>query len=327
MPENLDSYSRSVTVTPDNELYMSCDIVTRKGWEVARRQKNFYQYNHLLNTWQPRCEMITPRVRCGLVYLKGYIYAIAGDDTKRTAERYDPSCDKWTSIPPIPRPVSSKFCAVTLNDSIYVITNKGCCSFSTTKNKWKRRASMLHKPLRPQAVTYQGRIYCIDGDENSQCCPSVEMYNPTTREWKQCGNGSYSFSKATLMVHGETMYLLTILDRDHEDLWDEEEEMGTGVAATYIYKYQPETDSWLNIKERSPRGKLFPPLAEWLSEGSWVDCLTARMIPMCLGDPKDYKGDHDGGEYPMSPSSRISDYSDRDDLSDQENSDLDEDMY
>ncbi|XP_078617660.1 kelch repeat and BTB domain-containing protein 8-like isoform X2 [Branchiostoma floridae x Branchiostoma japonicum] len=301
MPEDLDSCSRSVTVTPDDELYMAGDIVTSREFGIKDRQKKFYQYNHLLDTWESRCGMIESRYRCGMVYLKGYIYAIGGDDTKGTAERYDPSCDEWTSIPPMPHPMSSKLCAVTLDDNIYVISNKGCYSFSTTKNKWKKRADMIIKPLRPQAVTYQGCIYCMDTYRASR----VEMYNPTTREWKQSWNGSYGCSTAILMKYGETLYLLTV-----------QYGMGANSNTTFIYMYQPETDSWLEIKDR---GSLVAPLAEWLGDGSSTDCLTARMVPKCLGDPDLYEDDHDGGEddYLSSSESPRSDR-DSDDLSDQE---------
>ncbi|XP_035687771.1 kelch repeat and BTB domain-containing protein 2-like [Branchiostoma floridae] len=300
MPEDLDSLSRSVTVTPDHELYMAGDIFTSREIGINDRQKKFYQYNHLLDTWESRCGMIEPRYRCGLVYLKGYIYAIGGDETRRTAERYDPSCDEWTCIPPMPHQMSSKLCAVTLDDNIYVMSNKGCFSFSTTKNKWKKRADMIKKPLRPQAVTYQGRIYCMDNatSRNSR----VEMYNPTTHEWKQSWNGPYGCRTAILMKYGETMYLLNVQYR-------------MGANKTFIYKYQPEmTDSWLEIKDR---GSLVAPLAEWLGDGSSTDCLTARMFPKCLGDPDLYEDDHDGGEdddFSFSESPRSD--RDSDDLSD-----------
>ncbi|XP_035687770.1 kelch repeat and BTB domain-containing protein 8-like [Branchiostoma floridae] len=328
MPEKLDSFSRSVTVAPDDELYMAGGIIaSRRKKDKGKRQKNFYQYNHLLNTWEPRCDMITPRARCGLVYLKGYIYAIGGDETRKTAERYDPRCDEWTSIPPIPRPMSTKLCAVTLDDNIYVISNKGCYSFSTTKNKWKKIANMLQKPLCPQAVTYRGRIYCIDCGKDSDSS-TIEMYNPTTRQWKQSGNGSYYFDTATLMKYGETMYLLTIHNSevDVEELGPDE----LALTATRIYKYQPETDSWLEIKDR---GSQVPRLAEWFGYGCRTDCLTASMIPMCLGDRTEYSltFDHDGRDhsgfwFSESPRSGIS-YGDSDDLLDSEENDEDMIIY
>ncbi|XP_035698528.1 kelch repeat and BTB domain-containing protein 2-like [Branchiostoma floridae] len=126
MPRNLGSFS--LTSTPD-DLYLAGGV---RGSKKVSRQKAFYQYNQLLHTWEPRCEMISARVGCGLVHLKGYIYAIGGDNTKGTAERYDPSTDEWTSMPPIPHPMSGflQFCTVTLDDSIYVISKEGLLQLS-----------------------------------------------------------------------------------------------------------------------------------------------------------------------------------------------------
>ncbi|XP_035667926.1 kelch-like protein 21 isoform X5 [Branchiostoma floridae] len=261
--------------TPNDELYLAGGISSRTSQPI--KQKALYQYNYQLNTWEPRCDMESPRVSCGLVYLKGYIYAIGGDNSERRVERYDPSCDEWTWIPAIPKPMTSELCAVTLNDSIYVISKEGCYCFGTTENRWNKMADM-HKPQTcPQAITYQGSIYCLDcekdwRDSSSTC---VEKYNPTEGEWKWSGNGSFTFDTATLMVYGDTLYLLTVLKR-----WNLlERDMQSTIC---IFQYQPEIDSWLDLKDK---GRLVPPMVEWLESSSRTDCLTARMIPMCLGNP------------------------------------------
>ncbi|XP_035687769.1 kelch repeat and BTB domain-containing protein 8-like [Branchiostoma floridae] len=321
MPENLDSFSRSVTVTPDDELYMTGDIVKSRD----DRQSKFYQYNHLLNTWEPRCGMIEPRYRCGLVYLQGHIYAIGGDGaSRRTAERYDPSCDEWTSIPPIPQPMSSSPCVVTLDDSIYVISKEGCYSFSTTENKWSKIADMLRRPVRPQAVTYRGCIYSIDCESNRdyQYYSRVEMYNPTKGEWK-VSDGSFEFEcdTATLMKYRKTMYVLIMHSGPDTDLLETDMDRTT----LLVYQYQPKSDSWRYLDVKNKR-RLFPPLAQWLSLASTTECLTVRMFPLCLRDPKAYERDYRGvGDHSDSSSSDSSgsDYSDSDDISDQEDGDED----
>ncbi|XP_066272163.1 kelch repeat and BTB domain-containing protein 8-like [Branchiostoma lanceolatum] len=282
MPENLGSFS--VTVTPDDDLYLAGGLSRSRIGQIAIRQTAFYQYNHLLNTWEPRCEMILPRARCGLVYLKGYIYAIGGNDAEKTVERYNPSCDEWTSIPPLPRPMSSELCAVTLDGSIYVISRNGCYCFSTTENTWKKIEDMIHLPSHPQAITYRGSIYCVNcyKDWGSKCSLTcVERYDPTKGQWKLSENGYFYFNKAALMEYGEAMYLLTKpnnidgTDQWSSSTWEKEKTM------IFIYQYQPETDSWLYLGDK---GRLVPPLARWLGYGSRVDCLTARLIPMCLVD-------------------------------------------
>ncbi|XP_066273210.1 kelch repeat and BTB domain-containing protein 2-like isoform X1 [Branchiostoma lanceolatum] len=316
MPSHLRRFS--MTATPDDELYLAGGITG-----ISIRNKTFYQYNHLLNTWEPRCDMLSQRIRCGLVYVKGYIYAIGGDDGAGTAERYDPSHDRWTPLPPIPRPMSSKLCAVAFDDSIYVISRKGCYCFSTTENTWNMIADMITPPLRPQAISYGGSIYCIDCDkEENGYLNNVEVYNPTKGEWKLSGNGSFpfEFDIATLVKYGETMYLITGHNYDQYQYTNPELEI-------ISYQYEPETDSWLYPDDSDSR---VPPLSQWMGSER-IDCLTARMMPMCLMDSNAYKDlevpcydeEDSVASFSESPGSGVSDNSDSD-LSDREdNSDED----
>ncbi|XP_066275816.1 kelch repeat and BTB domain-containing protein 8-like [Branchiostoma lanceolatum] len=317
MPHSLDRFS--VTVTPDDELYLAGGVATsRESGSTHGRtgQKAFYHYNHLFSIWEPRCEMIAQRVRCGLVYLKGYIYAIGGDNTKETAERYDPSCDEWTSIPPLPHPVSPELCTVTLNDSIYVISGKGCYCFSTTENTWRKIADMLEPPLRPQAVTHRGRIYCIDCDRGESTLTCLEMYNPANNKWTITGHGSLTFNVATLIKYRGDIYILTVVQKHRLNVLDAEE---TRVDA---YQYQSKTGSWRHLKDSS---RLVPPMVEWLCSGSVTYCLTARMVPQCLGDACDFQDElMSDFSFTDSESSGVSDDDDsEDDLSDQDDSDED----
>ncbi|XP_035667925.1 kelch-like protein 2 isoform X4 [Branchiostoma floridae] len=320
--------------TPNDELYLAGGISSRTSQPI--KQKALYQYNYQLNTWEPRCDMESPRVRCGLVYLKGYIYAIGGDNAKESAERYDPSCDEWTSIPAIPQSMSSELCAVTLDDSIYVVSKEGCYCFSTTENKWNKIADMIKPPLRPQAVTYQGCIYCMDSDkdwgDSARTC--IEMYNPANGEWKQSGNGkSFVFDTATLVKHGGSLYIFMVQIIGAHDCW-----IVVGLpkkSLTYVNQYHPETDSWLNVTDKDSL-VLPSTLMKWLGSGNTgnrTDCLVARMIPQCLGKrtlvedlvaemfPDEEEESNDSSD---SSGSGISDDSDsEDDLSYQEDSDED----
>ncbi|XP_066275788.1 kelch repeat and BTB domain-containing protein 8-like [Branchiostoma lanceolatum] len=313
VPYFLDMFS--VTVTPEDELYLAGGIITSKETgSTCYRQKAFYHYNHLLNIWEPRCEMIAQRVRCGLVYLKGYIYAIGGDNTERTAESYDPSCDEWMSIPPLPQRVSAELCAVTLDDSIYVISGEGCYCFSTTENTWRRIADMLKPPLRPQAVTHQGSIYCLDSfkEWGNSSSTWLEVYNPANGKWAITGHGSLTYSVATLMKYGEDIYILAVVPKS-QNLWG-----GERPARIAAYQYHSKTGSWRYLKD-----KFVPPMVEWLCSGSRTDCLTARMVPNCLGDPGTFQDDEPESDVSLSESSGtgISDDDDsEDELSDQDNS-------
>ncbi|XP_078618923.1 kelch repeat and BTB domain-containing protein 8-like isoform X1 [Branchiostoma floridae x Branchiostoma japonicum] len=309
MPNNLASFS--VTATPDDKLYLAGGLSSITSQPI--RQKAFYQYNHLPNTWEPRCDMGSPRVRCGLVYLKGYIYAIGGDDIKQTAERYDPSCDEWTPIPAIPQSISSELCAVTLDDCIYVISKEGCYCFSTTENKWNKMADM-HKPQTcPQAVTYRGIIYSVDCNKDKGWT-WVEMYKPTNCVWER--SGLRTFNKVNLMKHKETMYLLSVIKNN--DIWSQ---YGESAFKICIYQYQPETDFWVGLEDK---GRLVPPIADWMGSrrGRVIACLSARMVPMFLGDEFDYEEFLTDDEDTSGSGNSVGGGSDNH-LSDQEDSDED----
>ncbi|KAI8506323.1 Kelch repeat and BTB domain-containing protein 8 [Branchiostoma belcheri] len=283
----------SMAATPDGDLYLATDSDTSSSRGCCQesetnKERKFYLYNHLLDTWEPKCEMIAKTARYELVFLEGYIYAIGGDDEKGMAERYDPCHDEWTSIPPFPHPVSSRLCTVALGDSIYVIRKEGCCSFSTTENKWDKIADMVEPPKYPQAVTYGGSIYCVNQVDSGDGLPTyVEAYNPADGVWKRTGNGkSFVYNKgipttyggtlrATLMTHRETLYLFTVhIERARGGFWD-----SSPRSKLYVYKYRPETDSWVSVGKAAKR-KLAPPKR---CHDSLSDFLVARMFPRCLG--------------------------------------------
>ncbi|XP_019627599.1 PREDICTED: kelch repeat and BTB domain-containing protein 8-like isoform X2 [Branchiostoma belcheri] len=282
MPDNLEGFT--MISTAEDELYLAGGVYTGTDGVVMNRlkairnsQKKFYQYNHLLDTWEPKCEMMTTRFSCNLVCLDGYIYAIGDGRTNKSAERYDPSCDKWACIPPIPYPMprterhclSSAFCAVALDDSIYVISEKGCYRFNTTENTWSKTADMLEPPLNPQAVAYQGCIYCVD--TNDDTLTYVEKYNPEDGAWIHSDNAkTFSCTSLALMLHGDSLYLLTV--HFPEDM---------PYNSHDLYKYQPDTDSWL---KQESADIIVTPIKQWMQAHVIEDWLVARMIPTCLGD-------------------------------------------
>ncbi|XP_078609083.1 kelch repeat and BTB domain-containing protein 2-like [Branchiostoma floridae x Branchiostoma japonicum] len=306
MPDNVVGFS--MAVTPRDELYVAGGVVNCQkiphDFKGCKKLKTFYEYNHLLNTWEQRCDIISPRVRCALVYLKGYIYAIGGDDAKKKAERYDPSRDEWTTVPPLPRPMYRNFCSVALGDSIYVIgeSEEGCYSFSTTENTWNKIANRKKPASYPQAVMYQGSIYCA-GNMGPMIGVVPEIYNPAKDEWRRSGKSSFASHASILTRYGETMYLL----RAHRDrnLYATRTDIGIIQyhPGTDSWQYQPAIDSRQRLSAQDKSSLLVPPMVHWLCsmglrDTLQVHCLSARMVPECLGrdDTGAFKDPPDHGE-------------------------------
>ncbi|XP_078618879.1 kelch repeat and BTB domain-containing protein 8-like isoform X2 [Branchiostoma floridae x Branchiostoma japonicum] len=293
MPDNLSSYT--MAVTPTDDLYLAGDI-------LGAKEKSFFQFNHRKNDWESRCDLTTPRVSCGLVHLKGYIYAIGGDKTNQAAERYDPGSDEWTSIPSIPYPMpvpptlhpdpdwSTVLRAVALDDSIYVITSKGCYCFSTTENKWSKTADMVKPPRHPQTVAFQGSIYCVDRRGRS---PNyVQVYNPKDNVWKHSGNATdtdFPGDDLILMPHGGSLYLLTLHKKGKKDVVNGYGQTVERFSEIDLFHYQPEMDSWL--KPGSTDMKL-KSMVRWLQSALKKELQVARLVPKFLG----YLGNADGDE-------------------------------
>ncbi|XP_066273220.1 kelch repeat and BTB domain-containing protein 8-like [Branchiostoma lanceolatum] len=305
LPDKLEAFS--MIKTDKDELYLAGGIIIGTDGICMTKdresQKTFYQYNHLLNTWEPKCKMTSGRVRCCLVCLDRYIYAIGGGRTHRTAERYDPSCDEWTLVRPIPYPMpraqsyhlSSVLCAVALNDNIYVISSEGCYCFSPTENKWSKTAPMLSTPWRPQAVTYRGCIYCVDHEDPDMA--SVEMYNPQDGVWIPSDKArTFYCTSLALMLHGASLYLLTVLVEE-----------ASGYKEHNLYQYQPETDSWLKPESAD---MIVTPLKRWLEAYIIEHWLMARMIPTCLDDVSSNDGRRLGSDVEEELGSDIEEESD-----------------
>ncbi|XP_066304104.1 kelch repeat and BTB domain-containing protein 8-like isoform X2 [Branchiostoma lanceolatum] len=298
LPEGVSNFS--ITVTRDDEIYLAGHT---KGFRNGLRidtQKAFYQYNHLLNTWESRSQMISPRNSCALVCLKGFIYAIGGD-SENTAERYDPSCDEWTSIAPLPSAAMLSPCAVPLDDSIYVIKGKSCYCFSTTEDTWRIVADTLPTPLHEQVVEYAGCIYRVCG---GHVASSVQIYSPEDGIWKSTGNcKSFPCDYAMLTVYKrpysrkgmvvDVLYLITVRSKadPDDDPW---ESLGRRWPRIDLYEYQNWKDSWC---KQDSRDKMVPPISQWLEARRLTECLLARMVPTSLEDGSSYKDEQEHSDH------------------------------
>ncbi|XP_035685809.1 kelch repeat and BTB domain-containing protein 2-like [Branchiostoma floridae] len=293
LPDRLSMTNVSMVATPDNELYLAGHIKSdrklsfQEAMNDPQLQKAFYQYNHLLNAWESRCEMISPRKKCSLVCLKGYIYAVGGD-ARNTVELYNRSCDKWTSIAPLPHNMDSP-CAVCLDDSIYVLSGKDCYCFSPTENTWNKVADTLGHPMDRQVVIYERRIYSLVRRYETEAF--VQKYSPEEGTWTPSGNGMrFICDYAMLLVYDSILYLITVpvSDERYSTHWTLLQKRDW--PPINLYKYQKSNDSW---SKQDRKDSMVPPISRWMGAGSDTCaecvCLVAPMVPTALGDASSFQ--------------------------------------
>lgn len=109
-----------------------------------------YQFDPDLNTWSLRCQLPLPVHYCATAFLDGLIYVIGG----RLSNTHD--------IEPV----------------------KDCYGFDVTNDRWDKIAPLKTARSRHVAVTLNGAIYAIGGEDCiSMSCRTVEIYDPKDHSW------------------------------------------------------------------------------------------------------------------------------------------------
>merc|ERR1712096_104601 len=70
------------------------------GWlDVRTRLRSVERYDVNSNTWSRVCDMHHDRCGTAVASCNNLLYAIAGDNSNKTAEIYDADLDTWTILP------------------------------------------------------------------------------------------------------------------------------------------------------------------------------------------------------------------------------------
>lgn len=66
----------------------------------------FFRYDPESDSWSAVAPMLMPRGGVGLAGLRGYLYAVGGNDgaaSLQSVERYNPHTNKWSRVAPMNR--------------------------------------------------------------------------------------------------------------------------------------------------------------------------------------------------------------------------------
>ncbi|XP_067636350.1 kelch-like protein 5 [Eurosta solidaginis] len=153
-------------------------------------------YNIRTKEFSTKTKMQERRVSFCMAAWGQYIYTIGGVNHTKTdlssAERYDPSTDRWEYVASMP--TRRKAPGVTIyNNEIYIIGGKqNVTSMDTVEcynpatNRWRTCKSMIKGRANPAVTVHQDYIYAIGRDivgRSDSYSTSVERYDPKRNEW------------------------------------------------------------------------------------------------------------------------------------------------
>ena len=145
-----------------------------------------FQYMNILFRSNP--------LNISMIISGGCLYAIGGRDNNgrilNTGERYDPTRDEWTSIPPMNH-ARVGFGLINIDDRIYAIGGSNDMSdpltsveeFDIYANKWRRLPSMNVKKAWAAYAVQHKKIYVIGGGVMGKLYESVECFDPNSESW------------------------------------------------------------------------------------------------------------------------------------------------
>ncbi len=210
LPEAVTSFGAAVL---GEHLYVYSGH-TGKAHDHSRENysEGFYRVNlHWSGDWE-KLEMQDPAQGLALVPWNGAVYRVGGVYSRNAPEeaedmhstdtfaKYDPESGKWTSLTPLPKPVSSLDAAV-LNGKIYVIggwqlagepddaewaTQYYMADLSADPIQWEAlpEAPFTHRAL--AVATTENFVYAIGGmDEDDSTTREVFIYDPKGKSWSQ----------------------------------------------------------------------------------------------------------------------------------------------
>lgn len=190
--------------------------------------------------WETKTVMPLARHGLGVVYLNGYIYALAGRMSKggqvQRVECCNISKDSWTQKANVPLSTYQlTSCAV--SNLIYCIGGTGASvymsnnqCYNPTTNTWSNKTNMPTGRYGQTSSAINNLIYVIGG-YNSSILSKNECYNPATDTWTTKANIITPRKELACCADGELLYCIGGIGTNGEES-----------AKTECYN--PTTDTW-----------------------------------------------------------------------------------
>ncbi|MBN3320038.1 KBTB7 protein, partial [Atractosteus spatula] len=257
--KSVDTFS--VCISPENDLYLA-----------SQHSKNFWVYNGVLNSWQELAERLLGRVHMDIGYLNGHVYVVGGRDPLTDARLKEVECysvqrNQWVFVAPVPHSLG-KIKIVTVNDHLYVVSNRRMLCYDAEKNEWLNCAALKRSEFH-KACVYQDEIFCICD------IPVVKVYSPARGEWRRIGDiplDGNTHNYQVVQYDNKLMLITTTIPHRNKN-------------SITIHEYDPTRDLWENM------GTMLGSLNYALSYG--FICLSARIYPSRLESGQNFFTEED----------------------------------
>ncbi|XP_071836675.1 actin-binding protein IPP-like isoform X3 [Apostichopus japonicus] len=183
-------------------------------WHEVRPIADVYRFDSFNRIWTPYPNIQYPRSGLTVVSVKGFIYAIGGENELLlydNVEVLDPLEMKWRDGPSLPRPLSGHNSCV-IDGFIY--TFGGFIGSEVTDNiirldpdegKWRKVGSMPTQRSNFALTVVDGLVY-IAGGSVEGADKGLECYNPVTEEWTQLARMKHSRGCFGMAAIGNNIY-------------------------------------------------------------------------------------------------------------------------
>jgi N-acetylneuraminic acid mutarotase len=146
----------------------------------------------LTNTWSRKADLPHSVVGVLQAGLLGRLYVYAADGSDNDFWVYNPTTDKWTSLP---RPPSHHVIGVlgALDGKLYLtngLTKEGSFNpeldvYDPATRTWSVRSPMLIADGGAVGGTFHGKLWVAGNEEAYLSAKDLEVYDPVTDEWRQ----------------------------------------------------------------------------------------------------------------------------------------------
>ena len=143
--------------------------------------------------WQEKASLLTARKSMAVVAYENQIYAIGGETENglsNAVEKYDLSTDTWSTLTPLPEPLTEISGAV-IGGLVFIPGGKSLDGkimktlqvYDPHIDQWDELAPLPYNLCGYAIAAYEGKLYLFGGWDGKKAVDTVLEYNPVSNKW------------------------------------------------------------------------------------------------------------------------------------------------